>query len=75
MYAIRSYYAPCMGRELRTEFDCDDGPPPRQLACRLAGAATDLEDRGAGRQAAQLGKVRITSYNVCYTKLLRERIL
>ena len=43
-----------------------------QVAARDLGHA--LLDRGEvlGREGALKGEVRITSYNVCYTKLLRD---
>ena len=79
MYAIRSYYA----AEVRLRFE---EMPLRggQVAHRLA-VVEEVEDVRHQREpvpAAQVDRVsdvqveegdRITSYNVCYTKLLRCR--
>ena len=78
MYAIRRYYDLAQGR--------DDGVGQGQdEEDRRAHAQTVLRSGGHGQGGAQaehhakrrqfvpeaLGEFRITSYNVCYTKLLR----
>ena len=85
MYAIRSYYVEKRLRQRRAD-DLDEGPvSPRgevvDRSCEepLARAALPCdEDGGVGvlDRVDQLEDLpdpgRITSYNVCYTKLLRK---
>ena len=67
MYAIRSYYA-AGDRGLRTMY------PPIHPDLRFHNYASYLRRRigeAAVRISVDGGFTRITSYNVCYTKLLR----
>ena len=60
MYAIRSYYASLEGEDLEG------------YSIRVAqswGIGQKGQDNGA---LLLIAKARITSYNVCYTKLLRD---
>ena len=65
MYAIRSYYVDHMIDDLSTAADLMDwGTTPERVS---KGFALGLQARIA------LWRGRITSYNVCYTKLLRNK--
>ena len=61
MYAIRSYYA------YDVAFSLGDGLRP--------GSIYDANDEAQLGELRTLGELRITSYNVCYTKLLRVDLL
>ena len=82
MYAIRSYYerrAPFERRLLRaglrgaTHQLAETGTAACELGARLRGQI-ELLEHGVDRHAhgARHRPLRITSYNVCYTKLLRS---
>ena len=65
MYAIRSYYADPLAQHVEPDglvVQVDDAVPSREGAADRA--------RAAVLRAVPL-RLRITSYNVCYTKLLR----
>ena len=77
MYAIRSYYAV---EPARAPVQMRSGGPPRRadradhraLRHPLAGLHVDAAHvRVDGLQPEAVVDHRITSYNVCYTKLLR----
>ena len=79
MYAIRSYYGSAVGRRAATLEQERDRLVEEVTSFRaLAEQAEELRQL-SGLQAPDLGSVRpaevyrITSYNVCYTKLLRIR--
>ena len=70
MYAIRSYY----DAELQAVAEGDD----RAGDGRVVAVVRDVVDEGAidlellDGQPLEVAEGRITSYNVCYTKLLRS---
>ena len=82
MYAIRSYYdlddGTIVGHILMTETTIeDDGKSYKSLVLAPVSVLPEYQHRRIGSQlivAAQNKalELRITSYNVCYTKLLRE---
>ena len=84
MYAIRSYYVlmrigsgyAATASDLSRALDTDSGSMTRMLD-RLEAQGLILRQRSDGdRRVARLYLTesgRITSYNVCYTKLLRGR--
>ena len=72
MYAIRSYYVQLSrGCPFNCDF-CDIivmfGRKPRYKA------PAQIERKVAGREITAVAEDRITSYNVCYTKLLRGAV-
>ena len=86
MYAIRSYYAKADYVGVRERHAAQQGESKRipLAAARANKFMTDWSSytppvpRALGMQAmrdydlAELAQLRITSYNVCYTKLLRR---
>ena len=68
MYAIRSYYAADGAREA---FALTTNPAVVALLERLGFARLARADAPAALAATRQFSARITSYNVCYTKLLR----
>ena len=65
MYAIRSYYDAGLLLEVEQQFEQHQGIDAH---VRQAGVGHDRFRRDV---AVAVGEIRITSYNVCYTKLLR----
>ena len=73
MYAIRSYYVPKPSYHILV---CTNKRPPGHPrgSCGENNAQAVLEKLSMAIEEKMLyGKVRITSYNVCYTKLLRDK--
>ena len=81
MYAIRSYYDPALqavaeltdhltfAHILNTGDSLVYGPyPDETISWLIEHDAVSIR----GNTDKKVGKLRITSYNVCYTKLLRE---
>ena len=70
MYAIRSYYDPLNPVTLGT-WDWSDGPHTFEYSLDKTGVAGECTDYTNTAVIDETQQSRITSYNVCYTKLLR----
>ena len=73
MYAIRSYYADRIlniNKTAQVILDTND-PPIRMLWVACKNPFSQDFDRNKMVKAFDKLEIRITSYNVCYTKLLR----
>ena len=78
MYAIRSYYDGKWEQAIVVlhstnnfpEFTGRICPAPCEAACTL-----NINTDAVGIKSIERAIIRITSYNVCYTKLLRQPVL
>ena len=80
MYAIRSYYETLFLATAMEQLDQVSQQLPQVIEAWRDGDGPALrrllsEEMGPPALQAQLERRRITSYNVCYTKLLRDRFL
>ena len=69
MYAIRSYYADKAAQAYMAAHEAR--PIYMEPLIKLATAFGGMDDEKALSYLERLDEIRITSYNVCYTKLLR----
>ena len=74
MYAIRSYYAEKLAEQVRAERDKATQVANIVVPAEIDKQKVEIDAEAVAEQKRRIAKGeadRITSYNVCYTKLLR----